>query len=55
MEDRKIYKNSECNICGELADVLKWKQSPVTEELKIFCRECYKKEYNKSKEGGRSA
>ncbi len=49
--EKKIYKNSECEICSCYDDILKWKKCPTTGEEKIFCRECYKKEYNKSKEG----
>ena len=48
-QPKKLYKNSECDICDcYLCDVFLVKH-PVTNEDVIICRKCYKELSNENK------
>jgi len=39
--DKKLYKNSECEICNDFTKDVKLKKNPTTNEDVIICRECF--------------
>ena len=48
-QPKKLYKNSECDFCGEYLGELKLKIHPLNGKEYIFCKECYKDFYLKGK------
>jgi len=48
-EEKKLYKNSECDFCNDFMNELKLKKHPQNGKIYIFCKNCYKQFYLKGK------
>tara|TARA_R110001632_G_scaffold2415_1_gene10807 strand:+ start:530 stop:703 length:174 start_codon:yes stop_codon:yes gene_type:complete len=51
---KKVYRNSECEICDTINSSnhpLKLKQHPTANDDIIICKECFSELYLKSKKG----
>jgi hypothetical protein len=46
-QPHKLYRNSECGLCGCFMCSVKMKQHPKTDENIILCKDCYSDLYVK--------
>lgn len=44
-QEKKLYKNSECEICNCHDCIVKLKEHPLIKEYIIICRDCFAKLY----------
>ena len=48
-QPKKLYKNSECEICNCYLCEVKLKKHPITNKDVIICIDCFSELYRKSK------
>tara|TARA_R110002073_G_scaffold131310_2_gene278027 strand:+ start:61 stop:240 length:180 start_codon:yes stop_codon:yes gene_type:complete len=49
VQEKRVYKNSECELCPDYLRAVKLKEHPLTKEMIICCKDCYSELYLKSK------
>lgn len=47
IQEKKVYKNSECELCNSMNKPLKLKHNPLTHKDVIVCQECFRGLYLK--------
>ena len=48
-QPKKVYKNSECEICNSMYKPIKLKQNPLTNDDIVICKECFSELYLRDK------
>lgn len=43
MNEKKLYKNSICELCRNANNLVKLKENPKTKDLIIICAGCFSK------------